>query len=206
MYNYRDSLAVVLDHILLIMILGPDLLTRRFLPKSWSRIGQATIDFKAHMQNMYNEGKHLIANGKPGAVNIINSLIRAVEEVTDNVSASRDQEVQFRKGYQKGLSKSELYGNTFVYNFAGHDTTAITLSYTIYLLAAHPEVQNWIAEEIIEFLKDDDSTNWEYNQVFPKLKRCFAVLVSLPIHRSAPLLTIAVISNLTISARSHSFV
>lgn len=45
-----------------------------------------------------------------------------------------------------------------MYNFAGHDTMAITLSWSIYLLAA----QDWIAEEINIVLSDRSSSTWNY--------------------------------------------
>jgi cytochrome P450 len=44
-------------------------------------------------------------------------------------------------GSVKGLTEEEIYGNIFVYNFAGHDTTATTLNWALYLLAAFPEVK-----------------------------------------------------------------
>ena len=76
-FNYRDSLALILENILVILIFGPKFLTSKFLPASWTRIGQATVDFKFYMTEMVNEEKSLIAKGKYGGGNIINSLICA---------------------------------------------------------------------------------------------------------------------------------
>ncbi len=73
---------------------------------------------------------------------------------------------------------SEILGNIFVINFAGHDTTANTLAFGMLLLAAHPEVQDWVAEEVQEIIKDGTSEIWDYDALFPRLKRCQAVLVS----------------------------
>ena len=176
-FNYRDALAHVLDHIMLILVVGPDLLTSRFLPKSWSSIGEATLDFKSYMRDMYNEEKQSIVDGKPAAVNIMTSLIRATRDSDDTTKSIGSKEFKSVNHALRGLSESEVYGNTFVYNFAGHDTTAITLSWTMYLLAAHPEVQDWIGEEINEHIKNDNPSTWDYSEEFPKLKRCFAVLV-----------------------------
>jgi cytochrome P450 len=175
MFNYRDSLSMILDHIMLILVVGPNFLTSRFLPKQWSRIGQAIIDFKAYMKDMYIEEKKSISGGNPCTTNIMTSLIRASAAAD---GPEKGQKSFLNKGNSRGLSESEIYGNTFVYNFAGHDTTAITLGWTIYLLAAHPEVQDWIAGEIQEHLRDRDVSACGYSEVFPKLKRCHAVLVS----------------------------
>lgn len=63
--KYRDSLSLILDHILLIMILGPKLLTTRWMPKAWTRISQTVLDFKAYMIEILVEEKHHIGQGKP---------------------------------------------------------------------------------------------------------------------------------------------
>ena len=44
------------------------------------------------------------------------------------------------------------------------------------LLAAHPEVQDWVAEELRHVIRDSDE-GLEYEKVFEKLNRCTAVLV-----------------------------
>lgn len=176
-FNYRESLALILENSLLILILGPKFLTSWFLPRSWIRIGQATVDFKFHMVEMVEEEKRLIAEGKPEGGNIINSLIRASEEMSKSPTGAGTEGPGFR-----GLTEDEIYSNIFVYNFAGHDTMAITLNWALYLLAAHPEIQDWISEEINAVIENDHSSTWNYNEVFPKLNRCLAVLASNPFY------------------------
>ena len=78
-----------------------------------------------------------------------------------------------------GLTENEIYGNMFVFNFAGHDTTAHTLAFAIVILSAHPSVQDWLSEELQYVLEDTRPKDWGYTQVFPRLKRCLAVLVGL---------------------------
>ncbi|TGO34629.1 hypothetical protein BHYA_0189g00170 [Botrytis hyacinthi] len=75
----------------------------------------------------------------------------------------------------RGLTQDEVYGNIFVYNFAGHDTMAITMNRALYLLAANPEVQEWSREEIHAVVIYDD-TQSKYQEYYPKLNRCLAVL------------------------------
>ena len=75
--KYRDSLSLIIDHTLLIMIFGPKLLTTRWMPKAWTRIGQAVFGFKAYMAEIPVEEKHCIEQGKPTIGNLVASLIRA---------------------------------------------------------------------------------------------------------------------------------
>jgi cytochrome P450 len=162
--NYRDALSLILENVMLILILGPKLLGRLSQPKKLARLGQATMIFKQYMTDMYEEEKGLVAQGKSKSGNLMTSLIRASDEVAHAGS---------------GLTENEIYGNMFIISFAGHDTTAHTLTFTINLLAAHPEVQNWMREELQYYLHDDAPSNLSYEESFPKLKRTLAVFVSI---------------------------
>ena len=177
MFNYRESLALILENSLLILILGPKFLTQKFLPRSWRQIGQATVDFKFHMTEMVHEEKRLIARNEPGGENIIKSLIRASDEMSNSSTSAGIEGPGIR-----GLTGEEIYGNIFVFNFAGHDTMAITLNWALYLLAAHPEIQDWISEEINAIITAEHSSISNYSEVYPKLNRCLAVLVSSPLY------------------------
>ncbi|TQS33932.1 hypothetical protein Golomagni_05708, partial [Golovinomyces magnicellulatus] len=76
---------------------------------------------------------------------------------------------------RRGLSLEELYSNLFVINFAGHDTTANTIAFAIFSLAANPAVQEWVSEEIEAVVGDLEPEEWKYDDLFPKLNRCRAV-------------------------------
>lgn len=65
--------------------------------------------------------------------------------------------------------------NIFAYNLAGHETTANTVAYALVLLAAHPQYQDWVREEIMQV---QDTLAGDYNSIFPRLQRCLAVMVS----------------------------
>lgn len=97
------------------------------------------------------------------------------------VRASEDEKLKHFKSSEdgtKGLNSSEVLGNIFAINVAGHDTTANTLAYSMLLLAAYPEVQDWVGKELREILPHPSSETWFCGEVFSRLKRCQAVLVS----------------------------
>lgn len=60
-------------------------------------------------------------------------------------------------GDQSLLSIDEIRGNLFLLMFAGHETTANTLLYIMYLLAIFPEWQTWATEELDHILSGFDS-------------------------------------------------
>lgn len=165
--DYRESLKTVMDNSIFMMVAPPKLLSFPLVPEKWARIGQATNDFRLYMMDMFNEERRLLSEGKPGTGNLMTSLVRA----------SDDRQKSGSDGPQ-ALTVNEVLGNIFVINFAGHDTTANTLAYAVVLLAANPEVQDWVGEELETLLGDQSSETWNYELLFPRLKRCQAVLVS----------------------------
>lgn len=167
--KYRDSLQTVLDNIILLLIVPFKVLT--MIPGRWARIGHAGISFKQHMVKMLEDETAALSQGKSGSGGILTGFVRAA----DLYHRENSNDATFQ-GAKKGLSPEEIYGNLFVINFAGHDTTANTLAFATLLLAAHPEVQAWLAEEIIAATKDKPIEQWDYKELFPKLNRCRAVV------------------------------
>lgn len=122
--------------------------------------------FQRYMTELYEEEKsqaRLKAGSGGGASSktLMSSLVHA----------SQDEAQQ----NGSGLTESEIYGNMFMLNFAGHDTTAHTFTFAIHFLAANPAVQDWVSEEVRTVLGDND--DWDYATHFPRLRRCFAVML-----------------------------
>lgn len=160
--SYKTSLQTILDNCILLMVLGQDFLSKSWLPSNMRKLHQATITFKKYKTEVYEEQKRAVAKGEPGDENLMTSLVRA----------SVAQKSLTESAPSNGLTESEIYGNIFVFNFAGHDTTAHTLAFAVMLLAAHPMGQDWITEEIQSVLADQNPQEWDYQTTFPKLKRC----------------------------------
>ncbi|KAI1419302.1 cytochrome P450, partial [Xylaria sp. FL1777] len=161
--SYRNSLQTVLDNIIPLMLVPYRILSNPLLPKSWVKVGNAAASFKQHMANMLEEETTAFKNKTPGSGGIMTAFVHALEAHDQDVSAKR------------GLSVDEIFGNLFVINFAGHDTTANTLAFTMLLLAANPQVQEWISEEILATTNDMPAKDYKF--LFPALKRCRAVLL-----------------------------
>lgn len=179
--NHRDALSLILENAMVILVFGPKFLARLSRPKKLAQLGQATVTFKKYMTEILEEEKILMAQGRSGKGNLMTSLIRASDKGAEVAHASKiTNDGSLVTHAQGGLTENEIYGNMFVFNFAGQDTTAQTLIFTIHLLAAHPEVQDWMGEELQYYLSDDSPSNWSYEEVFPRLKRCLAILVSIP--------------------------
>ena len=65
-------------------------------------------------------------------------------------------DVEFEDG--SGLSERDVRDNLFTFLVAGHETTALTLSYAVFLLANHPERQAKLHAELDDVLGDESPT------------------------------------------------
>jgi cytochrome P450 len=174
-FKYRDSLSTILHMIIPIMIMGETKLKESWwLPSSWCNAGHAVSNFREYVTKLIDEERILITQGKQNSPNLVTNLVRACEELEDEapVSYSDSKVRQPRKAI---LTKDEIVSDLFLFAFAGNDTTAITLTNVLGELAAHPEVQDWMSEEINKHTDTENVEDWDY-ATFTKLKRCWAVV------------------------------
>ncbi|KAL9083084.1 MAG: hypothetical protein Q9165_008663 [Trypethelium subeluteriae] len=164
--TYRDSLFIILSNAIMVMVFPLSAFSLPF-GRRWNQIGWAVHYFRSYMMKQLRDEQQLVKSGLPGTGTLVSNLVRASSEALPSESANGGSTL-------KPLTESEILGNIFVFNFAGHDTTAISLAYGVLLVTANPAVQDWVHEELQYYLSDDGRLS--YNDVFPKLKRCLAVL------------------------------
>ncbi|KAI0836655.1 cytochrome P450 [Hypoxylon sp. FL0890] len=164
--SYRESLGLILENCIVILALGPKtlaFLARHWLPPKLKIVNNAVVSFQTYMTTMYEEKKRALATGEKNSDhNLMTLLVRVSQEATS-------------EGLE-GLTESEIYGNMFTFNFAGHDTTAHSSTFALYFLAANPDVQDWISEEIRCILGERQLHEMDYRTDFPRFKRCLSVL------------------------------
>lgn len=170
-FGYRDSLSTILRMIVPIMVFGEKKLRESWwLPQSWRKAGHAVSDFRSYVTALINEERMVIAQGKQNSPNLVTNLVRACEEEDDSSLKTLGS-----KPTRAILTKNKIISDLFVFAFAGNDTTAITLTFLLAEIAAHPEIQDWIGEEIRYYTDTDHPTKWNYT-VCAKLNRCWAVV------------------------------
>ena len=171
-FSYKDALHLILQSLVVIMIAPQKLLFSPLSPKSLQKLGRATVEFKRYMEELMMKERQLISRGASSSRNLMSALIRASEAAKSNSSANGLNPNQ-------ALSDTEIFGNIFFFNVAGHETSANSFSYAIALLAAYPKWQAWLAEEITHVFGLEDIGGWNYHTSFPQLQRCRAVMVSI---------------------------
>lgn len=167
--SYRDALAGILSNMLIAIIASMVKLPLWILPKAFRDMKICQAEFKKYMVEMTSDERAAMEVGskKPQEDNLMSALVRANE-----VSRAEGKE-------RYALSDDEIYGNLFIWNLAGHDTTATSLAYAFMMLSANRDVQDWVSEEVNAVCGNTPSEDWDYEAIFPKLQRCLAVMVSV---------------------------
>lgn len=202
--TYRDALLTVLRNFTLLVIIPMNRMDSAIMPRAVRKVGEACREFQLYMREMVAKEKMAAAQRPESeANNLLSALVRASEATA---AENRDNKAYAGKA---GLADDELYGNLFIYNMAGHETTANTLATAIAYLAAQPRWQSWVREEIEKVASDSpsDLQSWEYEKAYPQLVRCQAVMLeTLRIHGSTVFLPKSTGNSacaLTIAGKEH---
>lgn len=150
------------------------------LPSPLRGFVAASNTFKKSMDHMIQDVKDRIAAGNASndSTFLTNLILRSEEMRTGTDGKTDDGFAIEGTASRGGLSQEEVYGNIFLFNLAGHETTASTLGYAVYLLAAHPEWQEWLWQEVDRVYPDRNSVaHLGYSNTYPQLKRVYALMV-----------------------------
>lgn len=171
-WSYAHVLYKILANFVFLGVVPMHWLSYRFMPAKIRTLGDICDEFKLYLKEFSDREKSAVRQGKSNDGNLLASLIRASEaELRDG---SRDN----KHGTEMGLADDEVYGNMFVYSFAGFETTANTLAAAIAYLSGYPEWQEWLAEELQNVSRSyPDSEDWSFANIFPSMKRCLAIMV-----------------------------
>ena len=74
----------------------------------------------------------------------------------------------------QGLTAEEIRQEVDTFLFEGHDTTASAISWLLYAMAKHPEIQQRCREEVQSLFEDASKTNFEWDDLkkIPYLTQC----------------------------------
>lgn len=167
--TYKDSLSLCLQNIITFSIFPKRFLSLKFLPSKLRTLGKAAHEFQRYMEETLAHERSSASDRQSGSGNLASALVQASEDAKKSMVEGKKIKV--------GLSDDEIFGNIFAYNLAGHETTANTVATALVLLAAHPQYQDWLTEEI-DSVVGTSREAWQYEKAFPNLHRCLAVMVS----------------------------
>ncbi|KAL5923809.1 hypothetical protein ACKVV1_011442 [Pyricularia oryzae] len=171
-WTYRDSLFFVTHNIVAYVMLPDWLLAAPawVVPPPLKRFVTAWRDLGEYFRRAVDKTKEQIRDGdaqrNPSVISYLVSKSEEVRREEAVVSGSKGKP-------QQGFKDSDIYGTLFALNQTGHDTSKSVLGSAIYLLAAYPDLQDWICEQLVSV---DPAGNKVYVETFHRLTRCLAVM------------------------------
>ena len=171
--TYMEATKTVVENLIEAAIMPARLLTLPIFAPSWQDIGHAKREFPLHIKEMLANEKKLQQDSPEPRNNLMSMLVR----LSDPSQANGDIKTDEASKNPQVLSEEEIVGNLFVFISAGFDTTANTMAYALALLATYPKWQDWLYEEIAEVVGDQAGEQLKYNEVYPRLPRCLALML-----------------------------
>ncbi|CAE6415228.1 unnamed protein product [Rhizoctonia solani] len=182
-FTFKQALLIVSQNLHFIIILPNWVFNWR---KEWIELREAYQELRLYFQEMISSRR---AENTPGSqiqveeqYDLFNQLILAHDD-------------------NNTLSEEELIGNMFLFLFAGHETTAHSVAFTLGLLAIYPEEQRKAVEQIQELQRESHDFNYDD---LPKYTYILAVLYeALRLYPIGPELPRRAISDTSLTYTPH---
>lgn len=181
--NYNGASKILQDLLQVVQNLKLLFMPSRLLefgPKQWQHLGEAfkrTKDFltRERVRRMDKDYNPLPLE-EHGGNNILDGIVDLVKSSGDKNTFDSEKATSLIPN----LTANDVQGNAFILIFAGVSTVANTLKYALVLLAMHPEIQEWLIDDLRRALADQPSNpdEWAFETIFPRLLAPLCVMVS----------------------------
>ncbi|WDK19634.1 cytochrome P450 [Colletotrichum graminicola] len=168
--SYKTCLYTSIRGILMLRLIPWSImrLSNLPLPSKVRTFRQAIIEMQQYLDEMITTSQSLISGDNTRkSQNLLSFMVE------------RSKESQYRPKTDVWLNESEIRGNLFTYALGGHESSAHTFSFALYLLSAYPETQDWLIQEIDQVIASDASWMSEeaFMGLYSRLPRCQAVIL-----------------------------
>lgn len=103
-----------------------------------------------------------------GGGNLVNMILTHLEKVVKEYKIPSESlakvnllDFMLEQKTHGTLNETELMGNAILILLAGYETSAISWTFTLYLLAKHPQIQQQLREELFSIIKESGLENGE---------------------------------------------
>ncbi|KIM80049.1 hypothetical protein PILCRDRAFT_822889, partial [Piloderma croceum F 1598] len=162
--SYRAAVVQFTAHLMPIFLTPRWLLRLARKDSTRGRAWEAYTAFESYMRGMLDRQRARLGAAQCTDENLLTVLIR-----------SEDQDEKA----SKKMTAKEVMGNTFIFLFAGHETTANTLHYSLLLLAQRQDVQQRFLNEvddIVEKAAQEGRCELDYDLDFNRARWALAIM------------------------------
>ncbi|TVY91454.1 Cytochrome P450 [Lachnellula willkommii] len=131
--------------------------------KCMSKIYKGYDECGKYFDELVEHGEKAMDQGKNGeeTMNFVGMMLEASKKAPQNSKSSDSNNAQ--------LSKNEITGNAFIFMFAGHETSANGIHFSLLLLAIYPREQVRTQADVDRIVGDKPPSVWEYQTYMPRL-------------------------------------
>ncbi|KAH9870199.1 hypothetical protein J1614_007122, partial [Plenodomus biglobosus] len=171
--SYKDCLHTTLKDLLILRLVPNWAFRLPALPQRIIDFRQASNELLQYLNEMVSSAEKQFRDNTMDAKanNLLNYMVWKSEEmrVEQGDASPRDRLY---------LTGAEVRGNLFTYSLGGHESAAHTLTFALYLLAASPQIQHWLLEELDAVLgpESDLLSPETFPRAFPRLTRSLAIM------------------------------
>ncbi|CAE7174329.1 hypothetical protein PTNB73_02647 [Pyrenophora teres f. teres] len=171
--SYKDCLHTTLKDLLILRLVPNWAFKLPALPKRIKDFREASTELLQYLNEMISSAeKQFRENKKDKKVgNLLTYMVCKSEEMREEQGDSLSRDRLY-------LTGDEVRGNLFTYSLGGHESAAHTLTFALYLLAASPQIQDWLFEELDAVLghESDLLSPETFTRAFPRLIRSLAIM------------------------------
>jgi len=185
-FTFQETLQLFLDHVIILLTFIPFSIVKLIPFGYFKKATEITNEWNLYLQEMVTERTRSMkeTNNNEGSTKL--GITRGNDLFTNLINAVQAKENPLNSSTLVYLHESELYANLFLFILAGHETTAGTLSYSLTLLALHPEIQEKLYQETIQVIGKNKEPTFEdlsklvYVQcIMKETLRLFPIVTSL---------------------------
>ncbi|KAJ5860068.1 cytochrome P450 [Penicillium soppii] len=181
--RFAEAMEQVITNLTKLLIFPNGIL--KYGPSSWRSVHGSATGVRTFLENLIwtetrKQKQSLTLTGHyREASNMLTGLVR------QGICPSESQK---HREKQDLLSDEEVMGNMFILAFAGTNSTADSLKYSLILMALHPDIQQWLIQDIDAAIDyDEDTANpleWREEILLPKLIAPYCVMACVtPLYR-----------------------
>ena len=166
--SFRTSVQQFNAHLMPIYLTPKWLLRFAWRDSTRGRAWEAYTGFEGYLRGLLDRQRVNLNAGDCLEENLLTTLIRAGGQGEDKES--------------RKMNAEEVMGNTFIILFAGHETTANTVHYSLLLLAQRQDVQRFLLNEIdniYDRAAQEGRCQLNYELDFNRARWAIAVMVSI---------------------------
>ena len=164
--SYRAAVVQFTAHLMPIFLTPQWLLRLARKDSTRGRAWEAYTAFESYMRGMLDHQRARLSAAECTDENLLTVLIRSEDQYDEKAG--------------KRMSAREVMGNTFIFLFAGHETTANTLHYSLLLLAQRPDVQQRFLDEVDDMYEkaaQEGRCELDYDLDFKRARWALAIMV-----------------------------